>query len=147
MILFTIFGSPIPWKRVGINTKTGHVYDQQSKERESYRWQIAAQVEKTPLLGPLEIDIVFYMDIPKKTSKVKKQQMIAGMMHHMHKPDIDNLLKWSLDCMTGLVYEDDSQIWKLSAYKLYGDTPRTAICVRPLAVGKQKESGFSDDSN
>ena len=33
-------------------------------------------------------------------------------------PDIDNLIKFVLDALNGLVYEDDRQIVKITAYKL-----------------------------
>lgn len=38
----------------------------------------------------------------------------------MRAVDLDNLLKTTLDALTGLVWEDDSQVSNLSAIRLYG---------------------------
>jgi Holliday junction resolvase RusA-like endonuclease len=135
MILLTVWGDPVPWKRPGINTRSGHIYDQQAAERTQYKWQIASQAEEKPLTVPLEVDIVCYMPIPKSISKIKRNEMLAGKVSHMKKPDIDNLTKWALDCMSGLVYVDDAQVTKLTAYKCYSDSPRTTICVREVIDG------------
>lgn len=131
MNLITIHGNPISWKRPGINTKTGHLYDQQANEKDKYRWQISSQITEKPFTGPLELDIIFYIPIPKSTSKAKYNQMISGKMHHFSKPDIDNLQKFVLDCMTGIVYQDDCQIFNIRAAKCWSDHPKTSICVRP----------------
>ena len=34
--------------------------------------------------------------------------------------DVDNYLKSTLDCLTGYIYDDDSQITELHAYKALG---------------------------
>ena len=39
-----------------------------------------------------------------------------------HTPDIDNLLKFVLDVMNGLVYADNRQVVKAVAYKLLDDS-------------------------
>ena len=39
---------------------------------------------------------------------------------HSKKPDIDNLIKFYMDAMTGKFYVDDSQVHKIKAMKLYG---------------------------
>lgn len=132
MILLTVWGDPIPWKRPGLNKSTGAVYDQQAKEKERYRWQIASQASEHSLKGPLEIMVVFYLDVPKKLSRIKKQQMMSGLIHHMTKPDVDNLQKFILDCMTGIIYADDAQVWSITAVKCYSNSPRTTISVRPI---------------
>ena len=63
---------------------------------------------------------------------VDSKEMLVGKLHHMVKPDVDNLQKFILDCMTGIIYKDDAQIIKITATKVYSATTRTAICVRPV---------------
>ena len=38
---------------------------------------------------------------------------------HVTSPDIDNLVKFILDGMNGLIYKDDAQVVKLIVQKLY----------------------------
>jgi len=133
MIILTIDGEPTAWMRPGFNKKTGAVYDQQKKEKGQCKWQLQAQMNEKPLTVPLELDIVFYFSVPKSTSTAKRKQMLRDDIHHMIKPDNDNLQKYYLDCMTGIIYEDDCQVVDIHARKVYGDSPRTVICVRPLS--------------
>ena len=75
----------------------------------------------------LEVDIVFYLPIPKSVNKKKRAEMLDGKIKHTKKPDIDNLIKSVLDALNGLAYADDSQIIKVAAEKQYSEKPRTEI--------------------
>ena len=70
------------------------------------------------------------MPIPKSASKRNKEKMLSGELKHVKKPDIDNTTKMCLDCMNGIVYLDDKQIYKVTAEKQYGEKSRTEIVVR-----------------
>ena len=52
------------------------------------------------------------------------------------KPDIDNMAKFVLDALNGLVYEDDKQVVKLVVYKLLDSIGecegRTVVEVSPF---------------
>jgi Holliday junction resolvase RusA-like endonuclease len=145
MIVLTIAGNPLPWKRPGINRKSGHIYDQQSLEKEKTRWQLLSQFSESILPVPVEVIISFQMPIPKKTSKTKKLQMLQGKIHHMVKPDIDNLAKYVLDCMKGIVYLDDAQIVKLIVEKVYVESPRTTVFIKPLGLNEDYKEGQKND--
>jgi len=138
MIVLTVEGEPTAWMRPGFNHKTGAIYDQQKKEKEHVKWQLQAQMPENLLTIPLEIDFVFYFPVPKSTSSVKRKQMLRDEIHHMIKPDNDNLQKYILDCMTGTIFEDDCQVVDIHARKVYGESPRTLICVRPLFPAAEK---------
>ena len=47
---------------------------------------------------------------------------------------MDNLLKPTLDEMTGVLFGDDSQIVELHAYKRYGDEWKLQILVETLGL-------------
>jgi crossover junction endodeoxyribonuclease RusA len=68
---------------------------------------------------PVAIEVVFYFDRPKSHSTTKGLRDTAPT-RHTSKPDIDKLLRALLDSMTGIVFEDDSQVWIKSASKCYG---------------------------
>jgi len=53
--------------------------------------------------------------------------MLDNDTKHVKKPDIDNIQKLFFDVMSGLIYHDDNQIWKVEAKKLYSEIPRTCI--------------------
>lgn len=57
------------------------------------------------------------------------------------KADWDNFHKLSMDAMTGLVYEDDSQIMYATVLKGYDkENPRIEIEILPLASSKFNQS-------
>lgn len=81
---------------------------------------------------PVSINIKFYMKRPNDHFKTrqKKVQRDVSMLKPQHlptsdynpvatRPDIDNLVKFILDCCTGVLYEDDTQVVKLVVTKMY----------------------------
>lgn len=84
---------------------------------------------------PYERDVGLYMScnfnmpIPKSTSKKKAALMESGHIQHTKKPDLDNLVKFVKDCLNGVVWHDDSQIYGITAWKQYSHYPSTKIVV------------------
>lgn len=70
--------------------------------------------------GPLQLDVTFYMPIPKTRLKTIK----IGQPH-ISKSDLDNLIKWCCDLCTNIVYHDDAIISVINAKKIYDTNPRT----------------------
>lgn len=69
--------------------------------KEGYQWQAKSQWKGLkPLIGPLELEIRVFLPTKRKT-------------------DWDNLHKLSMDALTGIVWEDDSQIEKVTIIKGY----------------------------
>lgn len=76
-------------------------------------WEIRSQVNSEQTKGTVALTILFYFK--------------NGRM------DIDNALKALLDCMTGLVYEDDRQIAELHVFKMLDkQNPRIEVQVIEL---------------
>jgi len=67
-------------------------------------------VEPRPYSGPLGAYILFYLRRPNKPKHP---------IHPIVKPDLDNLIKSVFDALNGIVYNDDSQICRLTAVKMY----------------------------
>jgi Holliday junction resolvase RusA-like endonuclease len=133
MISIELYGDPVPQARPRIVRGGRHSYDPKAKIKEGYKWQIKSQYREEVLLPPLCADLIFFMPIPKSTSKLKRRQMLNGTIPHMKKPDLDNMIKFVFDCMNGLVFQDDSQISELRAKKIYSESPGTLIRLIPLA--------------
>ena len=86
-----------------------------TKEGKASKYAISSELSSTGkierLAGDLAVNVVFYF--PDKRRR-----------------DIDNCLKALLDCCTGVLYDDDSQITELHVYKEIDiKNPRTIIQV------------------
>lgn len=72
----------------------------------------------TPLDGPLEIELKFYLPRPQghfgKRGLRQSSPYWPGV-----KPDIDKLIRAALDALSGVAYGDDSRIVKVEAEKRY----------------------------
>jgi len=147
MISFEIEGDPIPWARPGIirTRKTNIVYDRQRREKEMTQWRIKGRYRDAPLTVPLRIKFIFRMPIPKSTSAPMRREMINGVLHHSKRPDIDNLSKYMLDAMNGLIYNDDSQVHALVCEKVYSECPGTYVEITPETKNNHQDKEVEHD--
>ena len=76
---------------------------------------------------PLEVKIKAFYEVPKSTSKTKRQQMLSGYLLPTKKPDIDNIAKCVLDALNGVAFHDDTQVVKLYMEKQYSEQPRVEV--------------------
>lgn len=131
MILIEISGVPIPWRaHAGYGKRS---FNPRFKEREAFQWQIRAQYNRLePISGPVRTEYTFHMPIAKSTSKIRRLQMLNGMIHHIVRPDATNLLKMYEDCLKGIVFVDDSQVCEISARKIFDERPRVVIKIEEL---------------
>lgn len=124
---YVVEGDPIPLARPRFGRHT--VWDKQKKEKFIVQLYLSKQHNGRPMLtGPLAMDVIFYFKYPQRISTKKKHLFI----HHDRRPDLSNLIKFIEDVATGIVYADDCIISKITAYKQYGDTPKTIFTVRIL---------------
>lgn len=126
MILLEVSGIPIPW-----NVKLGYgnkFYNPHKADKEKAKWQIKSQYNQIkPYEGPVKIDFCFHMPIPESTSKIRRKQMLSGLLHHLVKPDCTNMQKHLEDCIKGIVFSDDSQVVEITSRKIYSETPKSVI--------------------
>ena len=74
------------------------------------------------LEGPIELVCLFRLPHPKT---VKRDYPIGR-----YEGDLDKLMRGIMDCMTGIVYVDDVQVYKINTIKAYTeDTPSVVITV------------------
>lgn len=134
MISLDLYGEPVPQARSRTVRRGGKsiTYDPNSKLKEGYKWQIRSQYREEPLTVPVAMDVVFMMPIPKSTSKTKTAAMMNGTIHHMKRPDVDNMLKLVNDVLNNLVFKDDSQVIEIHARKIYSSKPGTYIRIIPV---------------
>lgn len=94
---------------------------------------------------PLSVKIVFFMKRPDWHFRRGGDRQVANLragvdleMPHTGTPDTDNLAKFVLDAMQGVVYRNDRVVFSLLAIKVYDNFGscggRTAISVDPFVV-------------
>ena len=132
-IRLKIDGNPISKKRPRFARRGKFVttYNDQETEEGRFLWEVKSQFTGEPLSGPLSLEVVFYMRMPK-TSKVKTCKMIEGEILPTKKPDLDNLVKFTKDCLNGVAWRDDALVCCTNMKKVYSDQPRTEIVIKKL---------------
>ncbi len=106
------------------------VYDPGTAE--GWKGAIALAVGKhlpeKPIEGPVRVLIDFFMPRPKRLMRKRDSD---EAIPHVSKPDVDNLAKAVLDCLTEIgMWGDDSQVWRLDVRKLYhAKNHRPGACI------------------
>ena len=84
---------------------------------------------------PVTLRIVARFLPPASTSKKKQQDMLAGEILPLKKPDMDNIVKVVADALNGTAYHDDKQIVLVSAKKAYSAMEGLDITVEEYSGG------------
>lgn len=129
-IRFTIQGNPVAKGRPRFARRGNFVATYTPKntaqaENEIQREALSHISE--PITEPVELSIVFYMAIPRSTSKKRSESLKNAP--HVKRPDVDNLAKLVLDALNGIAWKDDSQVYSMSVEKRYSDNPRTEVTI------------------
>ena len=134
-----IQGNPIPQQRHR-HFKFG-TYDPCKKDKEQFLlkalkdYNYNKSFNHLPLLNAIHISIKFYMKRPKNHYRTGKYSGLVKekwqQILDTKKPDIDNLIKYVLDSLSGQngFFLDDNQVFTIYAEKIYSDKPRTEILI------------------
>jgi crossover junction endodeoxyribonuclease RusA len=100
------------------------------KGRELALWRgtiaaIARGTNITKIQVGVDMDLVFIFNKPKT---VKRDEPFV-------RPDLDKLIRAVLDGLTGVAYEDDQQVVRLTAQKAYGETEGVHIRISERLSG------------
>jgi Holliday junction resolvase RusA-like endonuclease len=125
---YIIPGDPVPLARP--RWGNGHVYDSQSLlKMKASRILEELHGTKEKFIGPIHMDITFFMCLPKVG--IKKMQEVNGK-YHICRPDFSNLLKFCEDIAQPILYHDDCIIASICGCKRYDLTPRTELIITQL---------------
>lgn len=82
----------------------------------------------------IRIDVEFVFLVPKYTAKKIQDRIASGEIIYKDKrPDlVDNLMKGTIDALTGVVWRDDSLICEVSSRKRFGKKAGISITVTTL---------------
>ena len=96
-----------------------------NKKHKGWRDHVSMVIPKLeqPSTNPVRVELQFYFNKPKT---VKRQHMSV-------KPDIDKLSRSVLDCLSGRIIKDDSQVVILNARKEYTDKS-PGVLVRVMEI-------------
>lgn len=135
---FSVTGRPAPQgskRYIGGSAKQGGRFIEASKFLAPWRklvteHAIYALCESSwpKATGPVELEVTFYLERPATVSKATRPWPIKP-------PDTDKLLRGVNDALTDAeVWDDDSQVVKVTAWKCYADTrePGCVIKVTPI---------------
>jgi Holliday junction resolvase RusA-like endonuclease len=84
-----------------------------------------------PDAGPIVLSISFYMPL---TARSKKSAF------HTVKPDLDNLIKAFCDAANGILWNDDAQVCRVLAGKMYDTQSRRTGIEFQMTTTKIKEN-------
>lgn len=124
---FIIEGEPVAKGRPRFGNGRTYTPQKTRDAEENIREQVKYSLDcpATPLKCPLEAHFVFYMPIPPSWSEKKRRAHLGEP--HTQKPDVDNATKLVLDSLNGIIYEDDGQVWQITAKKVWSNTGKTEV--------------------
>ena len=130
---FEILGKPIAKMRpkFGRSKKGVVTYDLQSAIKREMRLEFKLQSREKGLLRPLtdilRLEMTFGTPIPASWSQKRSKCVLD--QPDPRRPDLDNYVKFYLDVMNGIVYEDDKQVAELWCKKVFCDKPKVNILI------------------
>lgn len=143
MVTFIIPGNPIAKMRARHSTRGGFVrtYDPQEAQKQETRNILQRQLndwQKNDEFKEMALNLncsdffllALHAHIPyPKSLTNSKRNRLAWVGNATSKPDLDNIVKYYLDCANGILFPDDKQIIYLSCRKSYHEIPKTIITI------------------
>jgi crossover junction endodeoxyribonuclease RusA len=75
----------------------------------------------------VSVELTFTFKRPKSHVTSKGTLREGYSEYHVQRPDVDKLSRAILDALTGIAYQDDSQVVTLAATKTWGDSDGVEI--------------------
>lgn len=139
-LTFFVPGVPVPKgsAKAFINKRTGRAIVTQTNRDKQQPWAsliafVAKEKGGAIIDGPVSLTVHFFMPRPKNhygTGKNSAVLKTEAPLNHTSKPDLDKLLRCVKDALTGVVWNDDSQVCWVECRKQYSKQPGATIEVR-----------------
>ena len=135
-IKFTLPITPTAQARPKVTVRNGFARGYKTEAQQANERTLEAELKdhapEKPLDGPLVLEFVAALPVPKSVSKKARAAMLSGEDMPTKKPDLDNLVKQLKDAMTRMQFwHDDKQVVCLRCEKIYADTGYWAVSVYP----------------
>lgn len=113
--------------------------DPKSGEKRDLRFQLLNEMRVKRILKPSTGISSFKMSVhltpPAKWRREAQKASYGDPAQHG--PDLDNILKFYMDLLGGIFYDDDREIPKVEASKTYAKNPRVEIWMTFTPIGPQ----------
>lgn len=106
-------------------------YDPQHKEKLAIK-EILKSYEPLHHYDSYKASFLFALPYPASFSTGDLNLIKWQILDHPSNKDIDNLVKFYLDCANGILFRDDREIIHLTAQKSYSLNPQTIIEIIPM---------------
>ena len=138
VITFTIEGKPENYVRERAG-RGNHFYNPKGTKMKEYKNNMLHQMSKEDYEWTrelikdenakyeLSISMLFFLPTPKADSVDTTIKKEMGLLVPMSRPDVDNFVKFILDSLHDVVYDDDSKVTDVYGAKRYSMNPRTII--------------------
>jgi crossover junction endodeoxyribonuclease RusA len=109
-----------------------------SEEAKSFKSQVG-WVAKTaglrnPMQGRVHVYVALYPAKPQDAER-RMRRLGDGWDDNVRSLDLDNALKVTIDALKGIAFEDDRQVWRLTAERMEPDgEARAVVGVAPIPV-------------
>ncbi|MDT8419369.1 MAG: RusA family crossover junction endodeoxyribonuclease [Desulfuromonadales bacterium] len=143
-IQFFVPGTPVPKgsAKAFYNKHLGRAQVMQDNREKQKPWAslisfyAQRQMSSPTLAGPVRLSLEFTMPRLKAhfgTGKNSRSLKQNAPTWHISKPDLDKLVRCVKDALTGIVWNDDSQVCELGKVrKVYGEQPGVLVKVEAL---------------
>lgn len=135
MIELTIPGEVVAKGRPRFSNQGGFTRTYTPKKTKDYEALVklhALQLNQTPLTEAIEVEISVHRVPPKSWSKKKQKEALEGTIKPTVKSDIDNYCKSIIDGLNGVLFEDDKQICRLVANKVYSEEAKAVVRIKQI---------------
>ena len=107
---YIINGEPIAQVRHSVSLRSGkpkaYYKSKKSKSENIY----------LPKSVPVSLNFLFVF---KRPQRLKTKKTDPGFIPHTVKPDNDNLIKLYVDCLSGVAFHDDNQVYEIKSKKVF----------------------------
>ena len=107
------------------------LYDPSAKDKKMFAFLVKA-MRPALLRQGIEVFVRFKMPRPKYHFTKLGKKTKKWRYYHTQTPDIDNMIKFTLDACKGILWEDDRQICSLASEKIYNSNASVEIRYRHL---------------
>lgn len=142
-VTFVVAGQPTAKGRPRAFVRNGQIGMRTPDQTVAYERAIGYAARphfRTPIDGPVRLDIVAIFAMPVSWSKKRRAEESGGW--HTSKPDRDNIEKAIKDALNGIAWVDDRQVADGSCLKVWGEVGEVRVTVTPLlTAGPWKHIG------
>jgi Holliday junction resolvase RusA-like endonuclease len=137
-VRFTVYGTPAQMgsKKAFYSEKLkrSFVTDDNSAKRKNWANAVSSAAAEAMdggelIAGPVRLVVRFYFARPQShygTGRNAGTLKASSPAHHAQSPDLDKLIRCLSDALTGTVFRDDKQVWRIESERHWTETQERA---------------------